>query len=203
MTPFAQSMSSPFGQKYKTLEQNIRSLESKPNLSISEQIDLNNYKSNLQSLRGEASGESQFRIGEKESLLREKELEESMAFQPQESELRRLKLGQEQSQIQSQMAFQPQMDAIRGGVLGRMAQRLGLPQAGGMGGGFGSGFPQMGTMGGAGSLQPAQSFQGGMNRSSFGSLGMQSYGSSMGSMGGGSLTPSWMQSYQSPQFPRY
>jgi hypothetical protein len=115
-------------------------------------------------------------------------------------EFNRLKMAAEGQKYKSQMAFQPQMDIIRGNILERMSGQLGLgsQQAGGMGGGFGSGFPQIGTMGGP---QPAQSFQGGMSRSGFGSLGMQSYGSS--SMGGSSLTPSWMQSYQSPQFPRY
>jgi hypothetical protein len=72
-------------------------------------------------------------------------------------ELGRLKMAEEGSRLQSQMAFQPQMDALRGGIMGRMAGRLGVQ------------LPQMG----------------------------QSYQSGTG------YTPSWMQSYQPPQFPRY
>jgi hypothetical protein len=69
--------------------------------------------------------------------------------------------------------FQPQMDALRQGIMGRMAGRLGVQ------------LPQMGSMGGG-----------------FGS----GFGQQMGGMGGGGMgmmQPSWMQSYQSPQFPRY
>jgi len=140
---------------------------------------------------------------EREELARLKTAEEKRMI-PLQSESKKIALESERLNLQglqNQMSFMPQMNAIRGGIMNRMAGQLGLSQAGGMGGGFGSGFPQMGTMGGAGGPQPAQSFQGGMSRSGFGSLGMQSYGSS--SMGGSSLTPSWMQSYQSPQFPRY
>jgi hypothetical protein len=72
-------------------------------------------------------------------------------------ELERLRMASQGQRLQSQMAFQPQMDALRGGIMGRMAGRLGVQ------------LPQMG----------------------------QSYESGTG------YTPSWMQSYQSPQFPRY
>jgi hypothetical protein len=100
-------------------------------------------------------------------------------------DLDRLRMQEESQRLQSQMSFRPQMDAMRGGMMSRMAGRLGvqLPQMGGAGRGLGSGFPQqMGTMGGAGGPQPSQSFQGG---------------------GRGMMPSSWMQSYQSPQFPRY
>lgn len=68
-------------------------------------------------------------------------------------ELGKLREEQEKQKLSSQMAFQPQMDAIRGGIMGRMAGRLGIN------------LPQ-----------PSQQY---------------------------SSTPSWMQSYQPPQFPRY
>jgi hypothetical protein len=53
-------------------------------------------------------------------------------FGREQDEFNRLKMASEARRAQSQMAFQPQMDALRGGIMGRMAGRLGvnLPQMG-------------------------------------------------------------------------
>ena len=80
-------------------------------------------------------------------------------------ELERLRMASQGQRFQSQMAFQPQMDALRGGIMGRMAGRLGVQ------------LPQMG-----------QSYESGTN---------------VGLRRSERYTPSWMQSYQPPQFPRY
>ena len=89
-----------------------------------------NDRNTSQNLRREALGESQFRIKEKESLFREKQLDELMAFQPQ-------------------------MDSISGGIMSRMGGNLGV------------------------SLPKSSS----------------PYSSGTG------YNPSWMRSYQTPQFP--
>jgi len=86
-----------------------------------------------------------------------------------------------EARARSQMAALPQMDALRGGIMGRMAGRLGVS------------LPQQ-TKSPEASGAPSymwNSMQSGLERS-----------------GGRSTTPqftppSWMNSYQSPQFPRY
>jgi hypothetical protein len=75
-------MTSPYWQEDQARLQRIRSLESKPNLSILDQIQLMNDRNTLQNLRSEALRESKFRIEEKESLLKERELDEAMSPQP-------------------------------------------------------------------------------------------------------------------------
>jgi len=75
----------------------------------------------------------------------------------EEEELSRLRMASEGRRLQGQMSLQPQMQTIQGGIMNRMASRLGV---------------SLPAMGGA-------------------------YSSGTG------YTPSWMQSLQSPQFPRY
>ena len=72
-------------------------------------------------------------------------------------ELERLSMASQAQRMQSQMKFMPQMEALRGGIMGRMAGKLGVA------------LPNQG----------------------------RTYESGTG------YTPSWMQSYQAPSFPRY
>ena len=118
--------------------------------------------------------------------MQSEEYERQKKFQPQEDELRNLDLQFKKSQIQSKMAFQPQMEAIRGGIMSRMAGRLGI------------GSPTS-SMGGR-HYGSSPSLGGG----SFSNLGMGSiptFGSSTSGSTSG-YVPLWMQNYQVPQFPR-
>ena len=104
-----------------------------------------------------------------------------------QQDLLRLREEDEISSLRFQMEQQPMMNQIRSGIMSRISSQVG-------GGAFGSG--QFGGGGGFGG--GASSFGGGssMRTPSLreGGFDIQSRMSSQ---------PSWMQSYQSPQFPRY
>jgi len=179
MTTFSRPMSSPYWKEDQMRLQRIKSLERRPNLSLSEQVQFGSEKNTLQNLRNAALREAQFEIAEKESPLKERQIELDLAktnigmaaigdigqagqraytLGREQEELERLRMAAEGSRYQSQMRFMPQMEALRGGIMGRMAGQLGmnLPKFNGRPYSSGTGY-----------------------------------------------TPSWAQSYQIPKFPRY
>jgi hypothetical protein len=115
-------------------------------------------------------------------------------------EFNRLKMSAEAKRLQDQMAFQPQMEAIRSGIMSRMAGSLGisLPQAS-RPYQSGTGYNPTRMSGFSPNYSTSQQQQ---RPPSMGALSTMSGGPQPagGLMGG---QPSWMQSYQPPQFPRY
>jgi hypothetical protein len=119
----------------------------------------------------------------------------------QEQSLAGLRMQQEEQELRSKMAFRPMMDQMRMGMMQRMGATTGIAPSG------------FGTM--AGGPQPARQPTytiGGRLSLPFGQGGALGGGMATGSpFAAGSPTaqstqfvpPSWMQSYQSPQFPRY
>jgi hypothetical protein len=206
MEYYSRPMSSPFWQEDQKRLQNIRSLENKPNLSISEQLDLMSNRNTAQNLRGQAFQESQARIGEKESLFKEKELNESISFQPQSSLLRAAEMESSLYGFEEAKRRRGIEQTIERGSmsLSEADKRRGIydPYEAATKTLYGQQLLQQKRMAELG-LQKAEfegSFlSGGGLRASSGSMG------SMGSMGQNSIPVgnSWMQNYQVPQFPRY
>jgi hypothetical protein len=204
MEYYSRPMSSPFWQEDQKRLQNIRSLENKPNLSIFEQLDLTSNRNTAQNLRSQAFGESQFRIGEKESALKERELESQATFQPQQNELRRLGMESEKFGLEDLKKRREIEQTIERGSmsLSEADKRRGIydPYEAATKTLYGQQLLQQKRLGELG-LQKAEFegslLSGGGFRASSGSMG------SMGSMGQNSIPVgnSWMRSYQVPQFP--
>jgi hypothetical protein len=119
----------------------------------------------------------------------------------QEQSLAGLRMQQEEQELRSKMAFRPMMDQMRMGMMQRMGATTGIAPSG-----FGTmaGRPQPArqptyTIGGRLSLPFGQggAFGGGMATQSPFAAGSPITPSTQ------FVPPSWMQNYQTPQFPRY
>lgn len=154
--------------------------------------------------------ERQKKFQPQEDELRRLRLEQEKAFLPQESRLGQLRLEQEEQELRSKMAFRPMMDQMRMGMMQRMGGRFGVTVPSGVSGfGATSGFGSM-----AGGPQPASPTYtiGGQLSLPFGQGGALGGGMATQSpfAAGSQMNPSsqfvpapWMRNFQSPQFPRY
>lgn len=154
--------------------------------------------------------ERQKKFQPQEDELKRLRLEQEKAFLPQESRLGQLRLEQEEQELRSKMAFRPLMDQMRMGMMQRMGGRFGVTAPSGVSGfGATSGFGSM-----AGGPQPASPTYtiGGQLSLPFGQGGALGGGMATQSpfAAGSPTTPStqfvpapWMRNFQSPQFPRY
>lgn len=154
--------------------------------------------------------ERQKKFQPQEDELRRLRLEQEKSLLPQESRLGQLRLEQEEQELRSKMAFRPMMDQMRMGMMQRMGGRFGMTAPSGVSGfGAPSSFGSM-----AGGPQPASPTYtiGGQLSLPFGQGG--AFGGGMATQSpfaaGSQMNPSsqfvpapWMRNFQSPQFPRY
>jgi hypothetical protein len=119
----------------------------------------------------------------------------------QEQSLAGLRMQQEEQELRSKMSFRPVMDQMRMGMMQRMGTTTGIAPSefGAMAGGPQPARQPTYTIGGRLSLPFGQggALGGGMATQSPFAAGSPTAQSTQ------FVPPSWMQSYQSPQFPRY
>jgi hypothetical protein len=186
-------MSSPYWQEDQMRLQRIKSLERRPNLSLSEQVQLGSEKNTLQNLRNAALREAQFRISEKDAALRGAQFRISEKEFPLKE--RQIELDLAKTKIGMAAIGDIGQAGQRAYTLGREQEELERLKMAAEGSRYQSQMrfmPQMEAL--RGGIMGRMAGQLGMNLPKFDG---QPYSSGTG------YTPSWAQSYQVPKFPRY